>query len=75
MANSNKKILVTGGTGFIGTHTTVALQEKGYRVLIADNLSNSTIDSIQRIESITGIKPDFIKADLSKMEECNTQWV
>ncbi|HBN05524.1 MAG TPA: UDP-glucose 4-epimerase GalE, partial [Bacteroidales bacterium] len=42
MANSNKKILVTGGTGFIGTHTTVALQEKGYRVLIADNLSNST---------------------------------
>ena len=71
MANSNKKILVTGGTGFIGTHTTVALQEKGYRVLIADNLSNSTIDSIQRIESITGIKPDFIKADLSKMEECD----
>lgn len=71
MADNSKKILVTGGTGFIGTHTTVALQEKGYRVLIADNLSNSTIDSIQRIESITGIKPDFIKADLSNMEQCD----
>lgn len=66
-----KTILVTGGAGFIGTHTVVALQQKGYNVVIADNLSNSNEDSIDRIEKITGIRPDFIKVDLSKEKECN----
>ncbi|MBP1630333.1 MAG: galE [Bacteroidetes bacterium] len=66
-----KTILVTGGTGFIGTHTVVALQEKGYKAIIADNLSNSNIDSLDRIEKITGIRPDFMKVDLSNEKECN----
>lgn len=66
-----KTILVTGGTGFIGTHTVVALQEKGYKAIIADNLSNSNIDALDRIEKITGIRPEFMKVDLSNEKECN----
>lgn len=66
-----KTILVTGGTGFIGTHTVVALQERGYKAIIADNLSNSNIDSLDRIEKITGIRPEFMKVDLSNEAECN----
>ncbi len=48
------KILVTGGAGFIGSHTTVELQQKGYEVLIADSLFNSYIDVIDHIPEITG---------------------
>src|SRR5574344_2489461 len=66
-----KTILVTGGMGFIGSHTTVALQQKGYNVLIADNLSNSNIDTLERIEQITGIRPEFVKVDLSNEKECS----
>lgn len=58
-----EKILVTGGTGYIGSHTTVQLQLAGYDVVIIDNLSNSRADVIDRIEAITGIRPDFIKGD------------
>jgi UDP-glucose 4-epimerase len=57
-------ILVTGGTGFIGSHTTVALQQAGYRVLILDNLCNSRSEVLSRIEEITGIRPGFVKADV-----------
>ncbi|MCR4920665.1 MAG: UDP-glucose 4-epimerase GalE [Bacteroidaceae bacterium] len=57
-------ILVTGGTGFIGSHTTVELQNAGYEVVIADNLSNSSADVIDGIEKITGIRPAFEKVDL-----------
>ncbi len=64
-----KEILVTGGAGFIGTHTVVALQEKGYKAIIADNLSNSSIESIDRIEKITGIRPDFEEVDLSNEQD------
>ena len=56
-------ILVTGGTGFIGSHTTVELIEAGYKVVIVDNLSNSKADSIDGIEKITGIRPAFEKVD------------
>lgn len=70
MANKDITILVTGGLGYIGSHTTVALQEKGYKVLIADNLSNSTRDTIDRIEKITGLRPDFVELDLSHRESC-----
>ena len=52
-------ILVTGGTGFIGSHTTVELQQAGYNVVIVDNLSNSNADVIDGIEQITGIRPAF----------------
>ncbi len=58
-------ILVTGGTGFIGSHTTVELQQAGYEVVIIDNLSNSNASVIDGIEKITGIRPAFEKVDLN----------
>ena len=61
-------ILVTGGTGFIGSHTTVELQNAGYDVVIVDNLSNSKEDVIDGIEKITGIRPAFEKVDLRDQE-------
>ncbi len=57
-------ILVTGGTGFIGSHTTVELQNAGYNVVIVDNLSNSSVDVLDGIEKITGIRPAFEQIDL-----------
>lgn len=59
----NKTILVTGGTGFIGSHTTVELQNAGYDVVIVDNLSNSQASVVDGIEKITGIRPAFVEAD------------
>ena len=58
------KILVTGGLGFIGSHTVVALQEKGYEVVIIDNLSNSNLSVLDGITKITGRKPIFEQLDL-----------
>ena len=58
-------ILVTGGTGYIGSHTCVELIEEGYEVIIADNLSNSDISVLEGIEKITGIRPVFENVDLS----------
>ncbi|MCH5329163.1 MAG: UDP-glucose 4-epimerase GalE [Coprobacter sp.] len=58
------KILVTGGAGYIGSHTTVELQNAGYEVVVLDNLSNSNADVIDGIERITGIRPAFVKMDL-----------
>ena len=60
----NKKILVTGGLGFIGSHTVVALQEKGFEVVIIDNLSNSSLDVLSGITKITRIAPEFENLDL-----------
>ena len=57
-------ILVTGGTGYIGSHTVVELLGVGEEVLIVDDFSNSSIDVLDRIESITGKKPDFVELDL-----------
>jgi len=62
---SKKSILVTGGLGYIGSHTTVALIERGYKVFIIDDLSNSSIDVLKRIEKITNTYPDFFKLDLT----------
>jgi UDP-glucose 4-epimerase len=59
------KILVTGGTGFIGSHTVVELQEKGFEVVIVDNLSNSSADVVDNITRITGTRPLFEKFDLT----------
>jgi UDP-glucose 4-epimerase len=58
------KIVVTGGTGFIGSHTVVELQQKGHNVVIVDNLSNSTREVIYSIRQITGILPEFHEFDL-----------
>lgn len=63
-----QKILVTGGTGFIGSHTTVELQQAGYDVVIIDNLSNSKAEVIDGIEKITGIRPAFEQVDCCDME-------
>lgn len=57
-------ILVTGGLGFIGSHTVVELQQAGYEVIIVDNLSNSSIEVLDRISKITGKKPIFEQIDL-----------
>ena len=59
-----KKILVTGGLGYIGSHTVVELQNSGFEVLIIDNLSNSTLDALQGITNITNVAPAFEKLDL-----------
>ncbi len=58
------KILVTGGTGYIGSHTVVELQQEGHEVVIVDNLSNSSKDVIFNIEKITGVKPYLEVFDL-----------
>lgn len=60
------KILVTGGLGFIGSHTVVELQHKGFEVVIIDDLSNSSQDVLGRITSITGKEPVFEKLDLKE---------
>ena len=62
------KILVTGGTGYIGSHTTVELQKAGYDVVIIDNLSNSNENVLDGIEAITGIRPVFVKGDCTDIE-------
>ncbi len=63
------KILITGGTGFIGSHTCVALINAGFQVVIMDNLSNSKIEANARIEMITGKHVRFYRADLRDKEE------
>lgn len=59
------KILVTGGTGYIGSHTVVELQQKGHEVVIVDDLSNSLIEVLDNITKITGIRPEFEQFDLA----------
>lgn len=58
------KILVTGGLGYIGSHTVVALQAKGHNVVIIDNLCNSTLDVLEGITRISGKSPEFFKVDI-----------
>jgi UDP-glucose 4-epimerase len=63
------KILVTGGLGYIGSHTVVELLNEGYDVLIIDNLSNSSIEVLDGIQAITGKRPHFEKLDLKHKQE------
>jgi UDP-glucose 4-epimerase len=58
------KILVTGGLGFIGSHTVVELQNEGYEVIIIDDLSNTRIEVLEGITAITGIEPEYVNLDL-----------
>ncbi|MFZ4862304.1 UDP-glucose 4-epimerase GalE [Sphingobacterium sp. Mn56C] len=63
------KILVTGGTGYIGSHTVVELHKAGYTPVIVDNLSNSNIQILDQIEKIIGVKPQFQEFDLCDVEK------
>ena len=62
------KVLVTGGLGYIGSHTVVELIQKGYEVIIGDNLSNSSIETIKKIEQITDVRPLFKLIDFREMD-------
>ena len=64
-----KKILVTGGTGYIGSHTAVELIKEGFDVIIIDNLYNSEAEVVDRIQKITGIKPSLEVFDLCDKEK------
>ncbi len=68
---SKKKILVTGGTGYIGSHTVVELLQKNFDVFIVDDLSNSYEWVIDRIEKITGTRPGFLQLNLSEKDKVN----
>lgn len=70
-----KQILVTGGTGYIGSHTVVELQNAGYEVIIVDNLSNSGLEVLDGIEKITGIRPVFEQFDLIEMDKVDAFFV
>ena len=65
------RILVTGGAGYIGSHTCVELLEAGYDVVVLDNLSNSSEKSLERVEKITGKKVTFYKADILDKDALN----
>ena len=64
-------ILVTGGAGYIGSHTVVELQSAGYDVVVVDNLSNSSEKSLERVEKITGKPVKFYKADILDRDALN----
>lgn len=66
--NMSKKILVTGGTGYIGSHTVVELLNAGHEVEILDNLFNSKIEVLDKIKQLTGVKPKFHQVDLLDYE-------
>ena len=66
-----KKIIVTGGTGYIGSHTAAELQEEGFEVILIDNLYNSEAEVADRIGQITGIKPQLEIFDLCDREKLN----
>lgn len=66
-----KQILVTGGTGYIGSHTAVELQNAGFEVIIVDNLSNSSLEVLDGIEKITGVRPAFEQFDLVEADKLN----
>jgi UDP-glucose 4-epimerase len=67
----NKKILVTGGVGYIGSHTVIQLLENGYEVVVVDNLCNSKIKALKRVEEITKTEIKFYKLDLLDKENLN----
>ena len=67
-----QKIIVTGGLGYIGSHTVVLLQQAGFQVSIIDDLSNSSIEVLDKIKKISGVKPDFFLVDLQDKKQLDT---
>ena len=67
--NTDKTVLVTGGLGYIGSHTVVELLEKDFTVVVIDNLSNSKIEILEQIEKIVGKKPVFYELDLLDLDK------
>jgi UDP-glucose 4-epimerase len=65
------KILITGGVGYIGSHTVIQLVEAGYEIVIVDNLCNSKIEALNRVEEITNTKIKFYKTDLLEKDALN----
>jgi UDP-glucose 4-epimerase len=57
-------ILVTGGAGYIGSHTLIKLIENGYSPVVFDNLTNSSVDSLNRVQQITDVEVPFVKGDI-----------
>ena len=66
-----QKVIITGGTGYIGSHTAVEFIQNGFEVVIVDNLCNSDISILDRIEEITGVKPEFEEIDLTDNKKSN----
>ena len=66
------KILVTGGAGYIGSHTCIELLEANFDVVVLDNLSNSSVEALSRVESITGKSVDFFNGDIRSAEDLAT---
>jgi UDP-glucose 4-epimerase len=75
MNDSKPCILVTGGTGYIGSHTVVALIEQGFDVVIADNLCNSELFILDRIEEISGVRPRFYQIELCNLSEIESLFI
>ncbi len=67
----SSKILVTGGLGYIGSHTSVELIQQGFEVVIVDDLSNSSTDVLKGIKKITGVSPEFLQFDLRNKQKVN----
>jgi UDP-glucose 4-epimerase len=66
---NKKTILITWGTGYIGSHWVVAFEQAGYKTVIVDNLSNSSLETLDGIEKILAYKPDFFEVDLRNKEK------
>ncbi len=75
MNDAKPCILVTGGTGYIGSHTVVALIEQGFDVVIADNLCNSELFILDRIEEISGVRPRFYQIELCNLSEIESLFI
>ena len=64
-------VLVTGGAGYIGSHTLVCLLDLGYDVVVYDNLVNASVEALSRVENITGKKVDFVEGDVTDSRALN----
>jgi len=62
-------VLVSGGAGYIGSHTCVELIQSGYDIVVADNLSNACEEALRRVEQITGVKIPFVQAELCDLAQ------